>query len=130
VFHHDAEPTQNGVCFAQLAGRTAWLALPRRELAAEVAACMPGWTRRKADRALDEPDEKRLYRLMNATARFTARLHERGSLFVLEPGDVVLLPTVEGFDTCWHSVFGIGAAPSLAHSYGVFAREGEALAKR
>lgn len=122
VFHHDAEPTQLGVSFAQLAGRTAWLALPRKELAAAVAEARRGITRRRADKALDDTDEPKLYELLNHTAEFTRRLHDKGALFVLDPGDVVLLPTVPGTDTCWHSVFGIGEEPSLAHSYGIFAR--------
>ena len=125
VFHHDAEPTQLGVSFAQLVGATAWLALPREELADAVAKARRGWSKRRANQALDDTDEPKLYKLINHSASFTARLHRRGCLFVLNPGDVVLLPTVPGTDTCWHSVFGIGEAPSLAHSYGVFARKKE-----
>ena len=37
IFHHDCEPWQLGVVFGQLAGATAWLALPKRELAGLVA---------------------------------------------------------------------------------------------
>ena len=121
VFHHDAETTQRGVCFGQFAGTTAWLALPRAELAAHVAAALRTSLRR-ADRALANPDAPKLYKLLNHDPRFTRRLAAAGALFVLQPGDVVLLPTVPGRDTCWHSVFGLGRRPSLAHSYGVFLR--------
>jgi hypothetical protein len=127
LFHHDCEPNQRGVVFAQLAGETAWLALPKRALAehARASARSPALRRllatpRKALRALDGEDE-RLYRLLNATPRFTQRLAAHGAFFHLCAGDALLLPNHGWDDTCWHSVFALGKRPSLAHSYGIFA---------
>ncbi|MFO0984914.1 MAG: hypothetical protein U1E76_24830 [Planctomycetota bacterium] len=130
VFHHDAEPGQKGVIYGQMAGATAWLAISKRSLAAVVAqhaASRPlrrsAGTQAKALRALAErTDWDPLHRLLNATPSFTRALVERGACIVLHPGDVLLLPSHGPDDATWHSVFGIGRRPSLAHSYGLFAR--------
>jgi hypothetical protein len=128
VFHHDDEEHQLGVVFGQLAGETAWLALPKRELAAHVAACARSGalrrlagTPRRALRALDR-DAPALRALLDATPRFTARLVDHGALIHLRAGDALLLPTHGPDDTCWHAVFALGRRASLAHSYGIFAR--------
>jgi hypothetical protein len=121
VFHHDAEPTQRGVLFGQLQGATFWLALPRRELARAVAAAR-GLPFRAALRALDDTTVPWLHRLLNERPAFTARLLAAGAGFTLRAGDAVLLPNHGPAATCWHSVFALGDAPSLALSFGVFAR--------
>jgi hypothetical protein len=128
VFHHDCEPHQLGVVFGQLAGETAWLALPKRALARHVAeharaAGLRGLPRtpRAALRALDS-DDARLAHLLNATPAFSVRLAESGALFHLLAGDALLLPNHGWDDTCWHSVFALGRRASLAHSYGIFAK--------
>lgn len=127
LFHHDCEPAQRGVIFGQLAGETAWLALPKRELARHLTlfARTPhlkrlAGTPAKALRALDGDDE-RLHTLLNETPAFTKHLVEHGAFFHLRAGDALLLPNHAWNDTCWHSVFALGERPSLAHSYGVFA---------
>jgi hypothetical protein len=128
VFHHDAEPTQLGVLYGQFAGRTAWLASPKRDLAAALAehGARGSLGRRlvtpaRALKALDARDDSALDRLLNDTPSFTRALVERGALIVLNPGDVLVLPS-HGIDACcWHSVFAPGETPSLAHSYGIFA---------
>jgi len=127
VFHHDADASQRGVAYGQLAGATAWLALPAGELAAQVAACAAAQARADlpataelARRRLDREDDTALFHLLNEDTRFTARLAEAGWLTVLEPGDALLLPSHDRDRTAWHSVFALGEAPSLAHSYGVF----------
>ena len=129
IFHHDCEPHQHGVVFTQLAGETAWLALPKRELARHLAAFVRtpalvrlAGTARKALRALDRENDARIARLLNATPAFTARLVEHGALFRLRAGDTLLLPNHAWDDTCWHSVFALGRRASLAHSYGIFAK--------
>jgi hypothetical protein len=119
VFHHDGEPRQRGVVFGQLAGRTAWLALPKRRLAAEVAK-LAGLTPAAAMKALDRGDSPRLERLMNHSRRLTKALVAAGDCRVLGPGDVLVLPSHGPDDVAWHSVFGLGERPSLAHSYGLF----------
>jgi len=128
TFHHDDEPRQLGVIYMQLAGSTAWLALPKRSLAEFVAATARGaklkaraGTPRKALRALDETGDPALGKLLNATPAFTARLVEAGRLRVVHAGDSILLPSHGPDDVCWHSVFALGREPSLSHSYGVFA---------
>lgn len=126
-FHHDHEPGQLGVVFGQLAGRTAWLAIPKRELAEVVAGLARGpvasiaRTPARALRALDRDDRTDLDRLLNATPALTRALVERGALFVLSAGDVLLLPSHGPDDVAWHSVFALGDRPSLGHSYGIFA---------
>lgn len=127
IFHHDCEPHQLGVVFGQLAGATAWLALPKRELARHVAESgrTPALRRlagtpRRALRALDGEDP-RLTRLLNESPAFTARLVAAGAFLHLRAGDALLLPNHGRDDTCWHSVFALGARASLAHSYGIFA---------
>jgi hypothetical protein len=125
-FHHDAEPGQLGVVYGQMAGRTAWLAIPKRELAGVVAGLASGSLARRAGtpgralRALDREDEA-MARLLNSTPTLTRHLAGRGDLTVLRPGDVLLLPSHEPDAAAWHSVFALGDRPSLAHSYGIFA---------
>ena len=126
-FHHDAEPSQLGVVYGQLCGSTGWLALPRAELAQEVAALAQrqplsrrAGTARRAARALDDPRWPPLARLLNEDPRLTRRLVERGAFFRLEPGDVLILPSPRRELCAWHSVFALGRRASVAHSYGLF----------
>jgi hypothetical protein len=134
VFHHDAEDGQLGVAYAQLAGRTAWLALSKRALAEEIAArprsarrspARPDGTRAGRARAAAvlrrlESHDPAMDRLLNRTPAFTGRLIERGALYVLRAGDVLLLPSHGPDEAAWHSVFALGRRPSLAHSHGLF----------
>lgn len=133
VFHHDAEPHQLGVLYSQLAGETAWFALSKRSLAALVseharaerprsALARRVTTPSRTLRALEAEDDGELYRLLNEDAAFARRLVLGGHAFRLRSGDAVVLPSRGPDDTCWHSVFALGARPSLAHSYGIFAR--------
>jgi hypothetical protein len=124
VFHHDAETGQLGVVFSQLEGTTGWLAIGKRRLAALLHHCGHQRSVLAAMRALDDQDE-RLWRVLNRDAQFTAELAARGALFVLEAGDCILLPSHSRDDVAWHSVLGLGQRPSLAHSYGIFARRAD-----
>jgi hypothetical protein len=121
VFHHDAEPGQLGVVFSQLDGHTAWLTLGKRQLAALLVANKQAKTRRQAMHALDRAGPE-LERLLNRDAAFTGALAAHGALYVLQAGDVMLLPSQGPDDVAWHSVIALGQRPSLAHSYGLFAR--------
>lgn len=121
VFHHDAEPGQLGVCFSQLQGLTAWLAIRKRALAALLVRTGAYRTELAAMAALDQNDAPRLQRQLNRDAEFTAHLAAHGALFVLRPGDCILLPSHGIDDVAWHSVIALGDRPSLAHSYGLFA---------
>jgi hypothetical protein len=125
AFHHDAETGQLGVAYAQLAGRTAWLALPKRELAGVAARLAAGRlaarlrTARRSLRALDRGLPP-LERLLNADPRLTRALAAAGRLYVLAPGDLLLLPSPGPDDAAWHSVFALGRRASLALSFGIF----------
>ncbi len=132
LFHHDCEPHQHGVVFGQFAGETAWLALPKRELAHHLARYVAesvrapalrrlAGTPRRALRALDREGDARIAKLLNETPAFTRRLVAHGTLYHLRAGDALLLPNHGWDDTCWHSVFALGQRASLAHSYGIFA---------
>lgn len=137
LFHHDAfAPTgydqQLGVCFVQLAGRTAWLALSIGDLAERVVELVRyleegelswvrarisegplGWeglVRLVADREalvreLGLPGCGRLAALVNQGPEFTALLADAGHAAVLRPGDVLLLPNHGLGRTAMHSVF-------------------------
>jgi hypothetical protein len=122
IFHHDVEPHQLGVLYGQLAGETGWLALPRELLVNEVAVALSIRPKRALAR-LEREDDAELARLLNHTPRFTRQLVLRGSFVHLRAGDALLLPSPTPEVTCWHSVFALGARPSLAHSYGIFARK-------
>lgn len=119
VFHHDAEVQQLGVAYAQLAGRTAWLALRKRDLAA-LAAKRLG---RSPLRVLRELDHARgsLVRLLTRSPALVGDCVEAGHFYQLHPGDVLLLPSHGPDDVAWHSVFATGPSPSLAISFAVFA---------
>lgn len=127
VFHHDADPTQRGVLYAQMHGATAWLAMPKRRLAEyivqhAVAAArddMPN-TIEAAMSRLDQTDDPALYTLLNEDPAFSQRLSEGGWLLVLQAGDALLLPSHSVDDAAWHSVFALGKEPGLLHSYGLF----------
>lgn len=121
IFHHDVEPHQLGVLYGQLAGETGWLALPRELLVNEIAAALSIRPKRALAR-LEREDDAELARLLNGTPAFTRTLVRRGSFVHLRAGDALLLPSPTPEATCWHSVFALGARPSLAHSYGIFAR--------
>lgn len=121
AFHHDAEPGQLGVVFSQLEGRTAWFTLSKRRLAALLATY--GWSsQRDAMAALTEACDPTLLDVLNRDAGFARLLAANGALFVLRAGDAILLPSHGVDDVAWHSVLAVGDQPSLAHSYGMFAR--------
>ncbi len=103
LFHHDFVPGQAGVVFTQLAGSTAWLTLPQRELQ-RIAG--------------PRVDLDAFERLLNHTPAFTRRLADEGWLFVLAPGDALVLPSRTYDTAAWHSVFTVGRGGNLALSCG------------
>lgn len=119
VFHHDADPGQRGVVYAQLDGRTVWLACPRRALA-ELAAPLATLDPAGVFARMTASDDQALWELFNADARLTGVLAQSGRLFVLDPGDAILLPSHDEERCCWHSIFGTGETASLAHSMAIF----------
>lgn len=125
-FHHDAETEQLGVAYAQLAGRTAWLALPAVRLAETLSHLdLPGhWSETLADEgaAALGGELSEIEAWLNDDAELTRRLVEAGWLFVLEPRDVLLLPSHNAEHTAWHSVFALGEEASLSLSFGIFSK--------
>ena len=127
IFHHDYEPKQLGVVFAQLEGETLWLALPKRELVDLILESVEGDLAQQLStpeailKALGEEEQPELALLLNETPSFTRRLIERGHCFHICEGDVLLMPSHGPDDVCWHSVFALGESGSLALSSGVFA---------
>jgi hypothetical protein len=129
VFHHDAESSQLGVVYGQLSGQTGWLALPKQELAEEICelaregrlAGIAGTPRRALD-SLEGSHPPGFERLLNRSTRLTRRLVEHGHFYCLRAGDVLILPSPSKGAVCWHSVFSLGGAASLSHSYGIFRR--------
>lgn len=121
VFHHDAEPSQLGVVFTQLEGRTAWFSMAKPRLARLLVKFgLPGF--RGAIKAMDAGDDEAVHEILNRDAEFAALLAAHGGLFLLRAGDSILLPTPSFDNAAWHSVLAVGDRPSLAHSYGIFGR--------
>ncbi|HHM05693.1 MAG TPA: hypothetical protein ENJ19_08115 [Gammaproteobacteria bacterium] len=145
-FHQDVERGHLGVVFAQLHGRTGWLALPKMRLVSEIRhfvqnADETAWEgdlskaarrllRQRATnphglaRWLDEADNDPLEGLLNRCPGFTRQLLDRGHGYILYPGDLLLLPQHSVAQCTWHSVFCLDDAPGLALSFAL--REGEA----
>lgn len=121
VFHHDAEPSQLGVVFSQLEGRTAWFTMAKPRLA-KLLVKFGVANERAAIAAMDAADDPVVYELLNRDPAFAALLAAHGGLFLLRAGDSIVLPTPSFHDSAWHSVLAVGEKPSLAHSYGIFAR--------
>jgi hypothetical protein len=121
LMHHDVERGHEGVVFAQMSGATFWLALSKPRLMDEIAAFLAQapegeWAALRAlaaDRQalaahLDDPDHELAEQLIDREPGFFRQLVERGHAYVLEPGDVLLMPQ-RALDTCvWHSVICLG----------------------
>jgi hypothetical protein len=134
-FHHDAFAADNGqvgVCFLQVEGRTAWLALSLADLAARVREfCesladgeLPWLTAELFEAPADLPrllalvaDDRHLATelalpgcgllgpLVDRGPEFTSFLADAGHALLLEPGDALLLPNHGLRRTAMHSVF-------------------------
>lgn len=139
-FHQDVERGHLGVIFAQMSGRTAWLALPKKQFLQEILVFLAREDAKSIladilskkhltqlfkhanDPAyinawLDQRDNDALDMFINQTPAFTRQLVEHGYAYVLHPGDVLLLPQ-QGMDDCaWHSVFCLDEEPGEALSF-------------
>lgn len=139
-FHQDVERGHLGVIFAQLTGRTAWLALPKQQLIHEIItflarddalALLPKSLAKKhqtqlfknrndaayLNQWLDQRDNDALDVFINQTPAFTRQLVNNGYAYILHPGDVLLLPQ-QSMDACaWHSVFCLDEEPGEALSF-------------
>jgi len=142
-FHHDVERGHAGVVFAQLSGRSAWLALSTEQLLDAVQAFLvqPGagkslsksiareqdrrqLTELAGDRAaladcLNSRDNDLLEQLINRTPDFIRHLLECGHGYILNPGDVILLPQHDAAHCSWHAVYCLDDTPGEGLSFAV-----------
>lgn len=142
-FHHDVERGHAGVVFAQLSGRTAWLALSTEQLLDAVQAflALPDAENsleetipHKQDRlqllelaedraaladCLNSRDNDLLEQLINRTPDFIRRLLEYGHGYILNPGDVILLPQHDAAHCSWHAVYCLDDTPGEGLSFAV-----------
>jgi hypothetical protein len=146
-FHHDAFAVDNGqagVCFVQVEGRTAWLALSVADLAGRVrefCECLAdGELPWLVDELFAAPsslprllelvaDERRLTTelalpgcgllgpLTDRGPEFTSFLADAGHALLLEAGDALLLPNHGLGRTAMHSVFCASHLPSYGISF-------------
>ena len=136
--HHDLERGHAGVVYAQLSGRTFWLALPKHALLTEIidycrreswpASVTPEMQTELTD-LCGNPDRlaaelnsfanNTLIHLINETSEFLQHLAAKGWSYQLEPGDVLLLPQENEAQCCWHTVFCLGEEAGQALSFAI-----------
>ncbi|MDX8403955.1 MAG: hypothetical protein R8K54_06060 [Mariprofundaceae bacterium] len=139
--HHDVERGHLGVVFAQMSGSTGWLALAKPVLIDEIRAflslpeseaalskVLPDIDARNAlrelaqDRAalsshMDEYDHEFSEALMDRCPEFIQHLFDQGYGYILNPGDVLMMPQRD-LETCvWHTVFCLDDEPGEALSF-------------
>lgn len=115
LLHQDIERGHRGVVYAQLSGRTIWLSLSTETLLDAILTCArqhlraAALSRGQITEWLKQSDRPPwLDKLLNRDAAFVAYLLKEGHGYVLDPGDILLLPQ-ESIDCCaWHSVFCLG----------------------
>jgi hypothetical protein len=142
-FHHDVEHGHLGVVFAQLSGRTAWLALSTEQLLdaiqdfltqPDAELSLAKAIKLKKDRAkliklaedravladyLNSRDNDPLEQLVNRAPAFIRHLVDRGHAYILNPGDVILLPQHDAAHCGWHAVYCLDDSPGEALSFAV-----------
>ena len=139
--HHDVERGHLGVVFAQMSGSTGWLALAKPVLIDEIRAflslpeseaalskVLPDLDAQNSlrelakDRAtlskhMDEYDHELSEALMDRCPEFIQHLFDQGYGYILNPGDVLLMPQRD-LETCvWHTVFCLDDEPGEALSF-------------
>lgn len=139
--HHDVERGHLGVVFAQMSGSTGWLSLAKPILIDEIQAflalpeshealakVLPKIDDQNAlrelakDRAalsahMDEFDHELSEALMDRSPEFIKHLFDRGYGYILNPGDVLLMPQRDLENCAWHTVFCISEDPGEALSF-------------
>jgi hypothetical protein len=129
-FHQDIEPGHLGVVFAQLRGRTGWLACSKNELMDEIEKFVSNAANHatlqqllpdanafkelmnvSADRTQlnlwmdDNSNNEPLELLLNRCPQFYQHLSDCGYTYIINPGDIILLPQKDLNECCWHTVF-------------------------
>jgi len=141
-FHQDVERGHLGVVFAQVHGSTGWLACSKSQLIDEVQifvnnaansetlrklmneAMQAELKQKTADREvlnnwLDDRDNDPLELLINRCPEFYRHLFEKGYGFIINPGDIILLPQKNIDECCWHTVFCIDDFPGESLSFAI-----------
>lgn len=142
--HHDVERGHAGVVYAQLTGKTFWLALSKPLLVEEIcnyhktqdnlaerlfsdpsmqAAFKQLLADQHALRAyLNQEDHELLEVLMDQHGDFVRHMIQQGHGFIVHAGDVLLLPQ-QDLETCvWHTVFCLGDEMGQALSFAIRGR--------
>jgi len=131
-FHHDVERGHLGVIYTQVSGRTAWIALSKQALIREIqhftlntpvedSLLKAGVNQAQVTRLrslaadafeleneLDEGNNNALENLLNRTPEFISHLVEKDYMYILDPGDALLLPQHDTQHCAWHTVFCLG----------------------
>jgi len=141
-FHQDVERGHLGVVFAQLHGSTGWLACSKAQLIDEVQTFVSdasnsatlgklmnqtmqaelkdkSSTREQLNEWLDERDNDPLELLINRCPEFYRHLFEKGYGYIINPGDIILLPQKNIDECCWHTVFCIDDFPGESLSFAI-----------
>ena len=141
-FHQDVERGHLGVVFAQVHGSTAWLACSKAQLIDEVQAFVGNAAnaetltrlmddtmlaelkqktaeREQLNNWLDDRDNEPLERLINRCPEFYRQMFEQGYGYIINPGDIILMPQKNIDECCWHTVFCIDDFPGESLSFAI-----------
>lgn len=142
-FHHDAEKGHVGVVYAQVTGQTLWLALSKAQLISEINDFLKkpenidelqqvvskktdfdNLMKSAEDSAfletlLDDPGNDEISELLNHSPRFFSQMINQDYGYILNPGDVILLPQENQAACAWHSVFCLGDVAGEALSFAI-----------
>jgi len=142
-FHQDVERGHLGVVFAQLHGRTGWLACSKTQLMDEIALFVANPAndraltellpdaaalqqlrqtsnqREQLNQWLDQRDNEPLELLLNRCPAFYRQLVGKGYGYMLNPGDTILLPQKDLNECAWHTVFCLDDFPGESLSFAV-----------
>jgi len=129
-FHHDVERGHAGVIYAQITGRTFWLALSKPRLMDEIVhflarADANTWrelrkiaaSRDALSAHMDESDHEAVEALIDRDPAFIRYMIEQGHSFLLHPGDVLLMPQRDIESCVWHCVFCLDDEPGEGLSF-------------
>lgn len=129
-FHHDVERGHAGVIYAQITGRTFWLALSKPRLMDEIVnflarADTNTWRELRKITAnrnalsvyMDESDHEVLEALIDRDPAFIRYMIEQGHSFLLHSGDVLLMPQRDIESCVWHCVFCLDDEPGEGLSF-------------
>ncbi|MDQ6965148.1 MAG: hypothetical protein Q9M13_09545 [Mariprofundales bacterium] len=127
LFHHDVEPGHIGVIYAQMTGRSYWLALSKQQLIAEIRRFV---NQQKIELTctdladeLNRAEHPELEEIIDHNPHFIRQLVERGFGYTLHAGDAILLAQTSDEEAVWHSVFCLGDEPGEGMSFAMRQRE-------